>query len=140
MPCDLPGDAGVQLCGGVVVAIGSMPPDSNQPLDRLVGLRESCVTRPRTDRDLHFESLREQWMRPAESVWSFAHRCDRLDVINRWTKTPKSGVLVLALVRDKKIPAPALVTHDCRATQARRRCRITIVPGDMSKERLEMTS
>lgn len=120
--------------GGGVTIVSVIPPEEYQ---HWIGVAEIMRAEARERIEAHFEVF-AKWMRDRQGVdpelvireGEPVHEI--LDVIRTDTEI---GVLVLGAGTDKSGPGP-LVTQLSR-TSGSLPCPLTVVPGDMSKERLE---
>ena len=121
--------------GAGVTIVSVIPPEEYQ---HWIGVAELMRDEARERIEAHFEVF-AKWMRDRQGVdpelvireGEPLHEI--LDVI---AKDPAIGVLVLGAGTDKSGPGP-LVSQLSRNSGSLP-CPMTIVPGDMSKERLEM--
>lgn len=120
--------------GGGVTILSVIPPEEYQ---HWIGVAEIMRQEARDRIEAHFEVF-AKWMRDRQGVdpelviREGEPANEILDVIRQ---DPEIGVLVLGAGTDKSGPGP-LVTQMSRNSGSLP-CPITIVPGDMSKERLE---
>lgn len=120
--------------GGGVTILSVIPPEEFQ---HWIGVSEIMRAEARERIEAHFEVF-AKWMRDRQGVSpELVIRegepvSEILDVIR---KDPEIGVLVLGAGTEKSGPGP-LVTQMSR-TSGSLPCPLTVVPGDMSKERLE---
>ena len=120
--------------GGGVVILSIIPPEEFQ---HWMGVADLMRAEARERIEAHFEVF-AKWMRQKHDVHpelviregEVAH-----EVLAALREDPQIGVLVLGAGSDKAGPGP-LVTHLSRHS-ASLPCPVTIVPGEMSKERLE---
>lgn len=120
--------------GGGVTIVSVIPPEKHQ---HWIGVAEIMREEARDRIEAHFEVF-AKWMRdrqkvdPALIIREGEPVHEILDVIG---KDPEIGVLVLGAGTDKSGPGP-LVTHMTR-NAGNLPCPLTIVPGEMSKGKLE---
>jgi nucleotide-binding universal stress UspA family protein len=120
--------------GAGVTILAVIPPEEYQ---HWIGVAEIMRDEARERIEAHFEVF-AKWMRdkkginPELLIREGEPAAEILAVIR---ENPQIGVLVLGAGSDKAGPGP-LVTHLSRSS-ASLPCPLTIVPGDMSKERLE---
>ncbi|MEI4486091.1 universal stress protein [Frigidibacter sp. MR17.14] len=120
--------------GGGVVILAVIPPEE---YGHWMGVAEIMRAEARERIEAHFEVF-AKWMRdrqgvdPALIVREGEPVTEILATIN---EDPEIGILVLGAGNDKSGPGP-LVTQMSRNSGALP-CPMTVVPGDMSKERLE---
>ncbi len=120
--------------GGGVTIVSVIPPEEFQ---HWIGVGEIMRAEARERIEAHFEVF-AKWMRDKQKVMpELVIRegepvSEILDVINT---DPQIGVLVLGAGTDKAGPGP-LVTQLSRNSGSLP-CPLTVVPGEMSKERLE---
>ncbi len=120
--------------GGGVTIVSVIPPEEFQ---HWIGVSEIMRAEARERIEAHFEVF-AKWMRDRQGVApeliirEGEPVNEILDVIHN---DPEIGVLVLGAASEKSGPGP-LVTQMSR-NSGTLPCPITVVPGDMSKERLE---
>lgn len=120
--------------GGQVAIVSVIPPEEYQ---HWMGVAEIMREEARDRIEAHFEVF-AKWMRDRQGVnpelliREGEPLKEILDVI---ANDPEIGVLVLGAGTDKSGPGP-LVTQLSRSSGSLP-CPLTIVPGEMSKERLE---
>lgn len=120
--------------GGGVTIISIIPPEEYR---HWIGVGEIMRAEARERIEAHFEVF-AKWMRDKQGVdpelviREGEPVTEIIDVINT---DPEIGVLVLGAGTDKSGPGP-LVTQMSRNSGSLP-CPVTVVPGDMSKERLE---
>ena len=120
--------------GGGVIILSVIPPEEYQ---HWIGVAEIMREEARERIEAHFEVF-AKWMRdkqgvnPELEIREGEPANEILDVIRQ---DPEIGVLVLGAGTDKSGPGP-LVTQLSRSSGSLP-CPLTVVPGDMSKERLE---
>ena len=120
--------------GGGVEILSIIPPDE---FNHWIGVGDVMRAEARERIEAHFEVF-AKWMRDRQGVnpelviREGEPVNEILDVIHN---DPEIGVLVLGAASEKSGPGP-LVTQMSR-NSGTLPCPITVVPGDMSKERLE---
>ncbi|WP_420343651.1 universal stress protein [Paenirhodobacter sp.] len=120
--------------GGGVTIVSVIPPEEFQ---HWIGVSEIMRAEARERIEAHFEVF-AKWMRDRQGVnpelviREGEPATEILDVIH---SDPEIGVLVLGAGTEKSGPGP-LVTQMSRNSGSLP-CPLTVVPGDMSKERLE---
>jgi nucleotide-binding universal stress UspA family protein len=120
--------------GAAVTILSVIPPEEYQ---HWIGVAEIMRQEARERIEAHFEVF-AKWMRdrhgvnPELLIREGEPASEILAVIR---EDPQIGILVLGAGTDSSGPGP-LVTYLSR-TSANLPCPLTIVPGDMSKERLE---
>lgn len=120
--------------GGGVIIVAVIPPEEFQ---HWIGVGDIMRAEARDRIESHFEVF-AKWMRDKQGVnpelviREGEPVNEILDVVSR---DPQIGVLVLGAGTDKSGPGP-LVTQMSRNSGSLP-CPLTVVPGDMSKERLE---
>ncbi|RWR29989.1 universal stress protein [Sinirhodobacter populi] len=120
--------------GGGVIIVAVIPPEEFQ---HWIGVGDIMRAEARDRIESHFEVF-AKWMRdkqcvnPELVIREGEPVAEILDVVSR---DPQIGVLVLGAGTDKSGPGP-LVTQMSRNSGSLP-CPLTVVPGDMSKERLE---
>ncbi|MFC3060156.1 universal stress protein [Paenirhodobacter populi] len=120
--------------GGGVIIVAVIPPEEFQ---HWIGVGDIMRAEARDRIESHFEVF-AKWMRDKQGVnpelviREGEPVAEILDVVSR---DPQIGVLVLGAGTDKSGPGP-LVTQMSRNSGSLP-CPLTVVPGDMSKERLE---
>ena len=120
--------------GGGVAILSVIPPEEYQ---HWIGVAEIMRAEAREQIEAHFEVF-AKWMRDRQGVDPelVIREGDPLnEILNLIKEDPEIGVLVLGAGTDKAGPGP-LVTQLSRNSGSLP-CPLTIVPGDMSKERLE---
>ena len=120
--------------GGGVLILSIIPPDEFQ---HWIGVGEIMREEARDRINAHFEVF-AKWMRDKQGVDPelVIREGDAVpEILAQITEDPDIGVLVLGAGSDKNGPGP-LVTQLSR-TAGELPVPITIVPGELSKERLE---
>ena len=120
--------------GGGVQILSIIPPEEYQ---HWIGVADLMRTEARERIEAHFEVF-AKWMRDKLGVnpeLIIREGDPGIEILAQVREDPEVGVLVLGAGTDKSGPGP-LVTHLSRNSGALP-VPITIVPGDMSKERLE---
>lgn len=120
--------------GGGVVILSVIPPED---FNHWIGVGDIMREEARARIQAHFEVF-AKWMRDKQGVdpdLAIREGEPVAQILAHLAETPEIGVLVLGAATDKKGPGP-LVTALSRAAGALP-VPMTIVPGDMSKERLE---
>ncbi|MDF1619738.1 universal stress protein [Pseudothioclava nitratireducens] len=120
--------------GGGVAILSVIPPEEYQ---HWIGVAEIMRAEAREQIEAHFEVF-AKWMRDRQGVDPelVIREGEPLnEILNLIKEDPEIGVLVLGAGTDKAGPGP-LVTQLSRNSGSLP-CPLTIVPGDMSKERLE---
>ena len=120
--------------GGGVTILSVIPPEEYQ---HWIGVAEIMRAEAREQIEAHFEVF-AKWMRDRQGVDPelVIREGEPLnEILNLIKEDPEIGVLVLGAGTDKAGPGP-LVTQLSRNSGSLP-CPLTIVPGDMSKERLE---
>ena len=120
--------------GGGVTILSVIPPDE---FNHWIGVGNVMREEARERIEVHFEVF-AKWMRDRQGVDpELVIREGRAvdEIIAQVQEDPEIGVLVLGAGTDKKGPGP-LVTQMSRSAGSLP-IPITIVPGDLSKERLE---
>ncbi|XDA97747.1 universal stress protein [Sulfitobacter sp. LCG007] len=120
--------------GGGVEILSVIPPDE---FNHWIGVGEVMREEARERIEVHFEVF-AKWMRDRQGIQPqlVIREGEPVEEIMAQIKdNPEIGVLVLGAGSDKKGPGP-LVTQLSRNSGALS-VPITIVPGDLSKERLE---
>lgn len=123
--------------GGGVKIISIIPPEEFQTW---MGVADLMRAEARERIEAHFEVF-TKWMTDKHGIIpELAIREGEAvtEILNLVREDPEIGVLVLGASSEKSGPGP-LVTQLSRSSGALP-CPITIVPGDMSKERLEAIS
>lgn len=120
--------------GGGVTILSVIPPDE---FNHWIGVGEVMREEARERIHAHFEVF-AKWMRDKQGVDPelVIREGDPVnEILDYVTEDPEIGVLVLGASVEKKGPGP-LVTQMTRSAGSLP-IPVTIVPGDMSKERLE---
>ncbi len=120
--------------GGGVVVLSIIPPDE---FNHWIGVGEVMRAEARERIEVHFEVF-AKWMRDKQGVdpQLIIREGEAVpEIMAQIDEDPEIGVLILGAGTDKKGPGP-LVTQLTRNSGALQ-IPITIVPGEMSKERLE---
>lgn len=120
--------------GGGVAILSIIPPDE---FNHWIGVGEIMRAEARERIEAHFEVF-AKWMRDKQQIDPelVIREGEPLDeIMNQIKEDPDIGVLVLGAGTDNKGPGP-LVTSLVRQSGSLP-IPITIVPGDLSKERLE---
>ena len=120
--------------GGGVQILSIIPPEEYQ---HWIGVADLMRTEARERIEAHFEVF-AKWMRDKLGVnpeLIIREGDPGIEILAQVREDPEVGVLVLGAGTDKSGPGP-LVTHLSR-NSGTLPVPITIVPGDMSKERLE---
>jgi len=120
--------------GGGVTILSVIPPDE---FNHWIGVGERMREEARERIDVHYEVF-AKWMRDRQNIEPnlVIREGEAVDqIIAHVNEDPEIGVLVLGAGTDKKGPGP-LVTQLTRNSGALP-IPITIVPGDLSKEKLE---
>ncbi|MEM8538081.1 MAG: universal stress protein [Pseudomonadota bacterium] len=120
--------------GGGVTILSIIPPDE---FNHWIGVGEIMRAEARERIEVHFEVF-AKWMRDKQQVNPelVIREGEALaEIMAQIKEDPEIGVLVLGAGTDNKGPGP-LVTHLSKQSGSLP-IPITIVPGDLSKERLE---
>ncbi|WP_296421157.1 universal stress protein [Pseudooctadecabacter sp.] len=120
--------------GGGVEVLAIIPPDE---FNHWIGVADIMRAEARERIEVHFE-VYAKWMRDKQNVdpeLVIREGVPVTEIMAQIEDDPEVGVLVLGAGTDKKGPGP-LVTQLTKAA-GDMSIPITIVPGDMSKERLE---
>ncbi|MCT4557801.1 MAG: universal stress protein [Pelagimonas sp.] len=120
--------------GGGVAILSVIPPDE---FNHWIGVGEVMREEARERIHAHFEVF-AKWMRDRQNVdpeLIIREGDPAPEILAQVKEDPEIGVLVLGASVDKKGPGP-LVTQMSRNSGALS-VPVTIVPGDLSKERLE---
>ncbi len=120
--------------GGGVTILSVIPPDE---FNHWIGVGDMMREEARERIEVHFEVF-AKWMRDRQGVEPqlVIREGEAVsEIVAQVRDDPEIGVLVLGAGTDKKGPGP-LVTHLSRSAGSLP-IPITIVPGDLSKERLE---
>lgn len=120
--------------GGGVEVLSIIPPDE---FNHWIGVADIMRAEARERIEVHFE-VYAKWMRDKQNVdpeLVIREGVPVTEILAQIEEDPEVGVLVLGAGTDKKGPGP-LVTQLTKAA-GDMSIPMTIVPGDMSKERLE---
>lgn len=120
--------------GGGVTILSIIPPDE---FNHWIGVGEIMRAEARERIEVHYEVF-AKWMRDKQNVHPelvIREGEPLAEIMAHVNEDPEVGVLVLGAGDDSKGPGP-LVTHLSRQSGSLP-IPITIVPGDLSKERLE---
>jgi nucleotide-binding universal stress UspA family protein len=120
--------------GGGVTILSIIPPDEIQPF---MGIADLMRQEARERIEGHFEVF-AKWMRDKQGVHPdlvIREGEPVTEILSLIREDPEIGVLVLGAGNDKSGPGP-LVTQMSRSSGSLP-IPVTIVPGDISKERLE---
>ena len=120
--------------GGGVTVLSVIPPEE---FNHWIGVSDIMREEARERIEVHFEVF-AKWMRDKQGVdpeLVIREGVPVNEIVEHIKSDPEIGVLVLGAGLDKKGPGP-LVTQLSRTAGALP-VPITIVPGDLSKERLE---
>ncbi|MCE5973638.1 universal stress protein [Sinirhodobacter sp. WL0062] len=120
--------------GGGVIILSVIPPEEYQ---HWIGVAEIMREEARERIEAHFEVF-AKWMRDKQGVnpeLVIREGEPAIEILDVIRQDPEIGVLVLGAGTDKSGPGP-LVTQLSRSSGSLP-CPLTVVPGDMSKERLE---
>ena len=120
--------------GGGVAILSVIPPDE---FNHWIGVGEIMRAEARERIEVHYEVF-AKWMRDKQNVHPelIIREGEPLsEIMAQINEDPEIGVLVLGASSDNKGPGP-LITHMSRQAGSLP-IPLTIVPGDMSKERLE---
>ncbi|MBW4981667.1 universal stress protein [Mameliella sp. CS4] len=120
--------------GGGVAILSVIPPDE---FNHWIGVGDIMREEARERIHAHFEVF-AKWMRDKQGVdpeLVIREGDPTTEIIAQVNDDPEIGLLVLGAAADKKGPGP-LVSHMTRNSGALP-VPVTIVPGDLSKERLE---
>jgi nucleotide-binding universal stress UspA family protein len=121
--------------GGGVTVLSVIPPDE---FNHWIGVGDIMREEARERIEVHFEVF-AKWMRDKQNVdpeLVIREGVPADEIIQYVTDDPEVGVLVLGASADKKKGPGPLVTQLSRSAGTLP-VPITIVPGDLSKERLE---
>ena len=119
--------------GGVAI-LSIIPPDE---FNHWIGVGEIMRAEARERIEVHYEVF-AKWMRDKQNInpeLIIREGEPLVEIMAQITEDPEIGVLVLGAATDNKGPGP-LVMHLSRQSGSLP-IPITIVPGDLSKERLE---
>ena len=120
--------------GGGVAILSVIPPDE---FNHWIGVGDIMREEARERIHAHFEVF-AKWMRDKQGVdpeLVIREGDPTTEIIAQVNDDPEIGLLVLGAAADKKGPGP-LVSHMTRNSGALP-VPVTIVPGDLSKEKLE---
>ncbi|MGL4310084.1 MAG: universal stress protein [Paracoccaceae bacterium] len=120
--------------GGGVQILSVIPPEDFQ---QFIGVRDLMLAEARERIEVHFEVF-AKWMRDRQGIdpeLVIREGEPLKEILAQIAADPDIGVLVLGAGTEKAGPGP-LVTQLSRNSGALP-CPVTIVPGDLSKERLE---
>lgn len=120
--------------GGGVTILSVIPPEE---FNHWIGVADVMRAEARERIEAHFEVFAE-WMRNKQNIAPelvIREGQPQHEIISQVKEDPEIGVLVLGAGTDKKGPGP-LVSQLSKAAGSLP-VPITIVPGDLSKERLE---
>jgi nucleotide-binding universal stress UspA family protein len=121
--------------GGGVAVLSVIPPDE---FNHWIGVGDIMRAEARERIEVHFEVF-AKWMRDKQGVdpeLIIREGVASDEIIKQVIEDPEIGVLVLGASSDKKQGPGPLVTQLSRSAGSLP-VPITIVPGDLSKERLE---
>jgi len=120
--------------GGGVEVLSIIPPDE---FNHWIGVGEVMRAEARERIEVHFEVF-AKWMRDKQGIDPelVIREGDAVtEILAQIDEDPEVGVLVLGAATDKKGPGPLIAALTKSAGNLP--IPMTIVPGDMSKERLE---
>ena len=123
--------------GGGVEVLSIIPPDE---FNHWIGVADVMRAETRERIEVHFEVF-AKWMRDKQGVdpeLVIREGVAVNEILAQIEKDPDVGVLVLGATSDKKGPGPLISAMTKQAGSLP--IPMTIVPGDMSKERLEAIS
>jgi hypothetical protein len=123
--------------GGGVEVLSIIPPDE---FNHWIGVGEIMRAEARERIEVHFEVF-AKWMRDKQGVEPelVIREGEPInELLAQITDDPDVGVLVLGAGGDKKGPGPLVTALSRQAGELQ--VPLTIVPGEMSKERLEAIS
>ncbi len=123
--------------GGGVEVLSIIPPDE---FNHWIGVADVMRAETRERIEVHFEVF-AKWMRDKQGVdpeLVIREGVPVNEILAQIEKDPDVGVLVLGATSDKKGPGPLISAMTKQAGSLP--IPMTIVPGDMSKERLEAIS
>ena len=121
--------------GGGVAVLSVIPPDE---FNHWIGVADIMRAEARERIEVHFDVF-AKWMRDKQGVnpeLIIREGVPVDEIIAQVTEDPDIGVLVLGASADKKKGPGPLVTQMSRSAGSLP-IPVTIVPGDMSKERIE---
>ncbi|SEN05216.1 Nucleotide-binding universal stress protein, UspA family [Loktanella fryxellensis] len=120
--------------GGGVTVLSVIPPEE---FNHWIGVGEIFRDEARERIEVHFEVF-AKWMRDRQKVdpnLVIREGEPMTEILAQITEDPQIGVLVLGASSDKKGPGPLIAALSRQAGTLP--IPITIVPGDLSKEKLE---
>ena len=123
--------------GGGVEVLSIIPPDE---FNHWIGVADVMRAETRERNEVHFEVF-AKWMRDKQGVdpeLVIREGVPVNEILAQIEEDPDVGVLVLGATSDKKGPGPLISAMTKQAGSLP--IPMTIVPGDMSKERLEAIS
>jgi nucleotide-binding universal stress UspA family protein len=123
--------------GGGVEVLSIIPPDE---FNHWIGVADVMRAETRERIEVHFEVF-AKWMRDKQGVdpeLVIREGVPVNEILAQIEEDPDGGVLVLGATSDKKGPGPLISAMTKQAGSLP--IPMTIVPGDMSKERLEAIS
>lgn len=123
--------------GGGVEVLSIIPPDE---FNHWIGVADVMRAETRERIEVHFEVF-AKWMRDQQGVdpeLVIREGVPVNEILAQIEEDPDVGVLVLGATSDKKGPGPLISAMTKQAGSLP--IPMTIVPGDMSKERLEAIS
>lgn len=123
--------------GGGVEVLSIIPPDE---FNHWIGVADVMRAETRERIEVHFEVF-AKWMRDKQNVDPelVIREGDPVsEILSQIEEDPDVGVLVLGAATDNKGPGPLITAMTKQAGSLP--IPMTIVPGDMSKERLEAIS
>ncbi|MDC1297881.1 universal stress protein [Octadecabacter sp.] len=123
--------------GGGVEVLSIIPPDE---FNHWIGVADVMRAETRERIEVHFEVF-AKWMRDKQGVdpeLVIREGVPVNEILAQIEEDPDVGVLVLGATSDKKGPGPLISAMTKQAGSLP--IPMTIVPGDMSKERLEAIS
>ena len=123
--------------GGGVEVLSIIPPDE---FNHWIGVADVMRAETRERIEVHFEVF-AKWMRDKQGVdpeLMIREGVPVNEILAQIESDPDVGVLVLGATSDKKGPGPLISAMTKQAGSLP--IPMTIVPGDMSKERLEAIS
>jgi len=123
--------------GGGVEVLAVIPPDE---FNHWIGVADVMRAEARERIEVHYEVF-AKWMRDKQGIdpeLVIREGVPEREILAQIDEDPEVGVIVLGAATDKKGPGP-LITALTKAA-GNMPIPMTIVPGDMSKERLEAIS
>ncbi len=120
--------------GGGVEVLSIIPPDE---FNHWIGVADVMRAETRERIEVHFEVF-AKWMRDKQNVdpeLVIREGVPVTEILSQIDEDPEVGVLVLGAATGKKGPGPLVTQLTKSASELT--IPITIVPGDMSKERLD---